>query len=388
MPPELATRARRLFAEQFGAPEPAGVAFAPGRVNLIGEHTDYNEGFVLPMAIDRGVVVAYRPRTDRVVDAYAAVFDQRAEIRLDGLRPGTSSGWSAYLAGVAWALETAGERLPGLDLAIDSDLPIGAGLASSAALEGALARAFSDAAGFAWDPIVMAQQCRRAEHEFVGVPCGLMDQLAATVSREGSAMLLDCRSLEITPVPIPEDTAVVIMDTGVRRALASGAYRERRTACEAAVAVLRSFAPRITALRDADAQLLEEARDRLDPVVYGRARHVVEENRRPAAMARALSKGDLSAAGRLMNESHASLRHLFEVSSVELDRITELARAHPACYGARMTGAGFGGCAIALVRRAGVNDFVKAVEGAYRREVSKAGTLFVPRAEAGARIVE
>ncbi len=382
MHPELAARARRLFRQHFGTPDPLGVAFAPGRVNLIGEHTDYNEGFVLPMGIDRGVAVAFRRRpAGRIIRAQAALLGETREIELGGLEPGRVTGWAAYVAGVAWVLARAGHQIPGLDLVIEADLPRGAGLSSSAALEVAVAHACCAAGDIPWDRVAMAKLCHQAENQFVGVPCGVMDQFAAAISEAGAATLLDCRSLETQSVPLPADVAVAIMDTGGRRELAASAYAERRATCEAAVAALRAVAPGVQALRDADRALLDRAGDRLDPVVYRRARHVIEENARPPAMAAALRAGDLRAAGRLMNESHASLRDLYEVSSPELDALTDRARAHPACFGSRMTGAGFGGCAIALVNRAGLESFLASVRVAAR-------AVFVSGAEAGARIVE
>ncbi len=386
MDPALALRVRRKFSDLYGSVTPR-VAFAPGRVNLIGEHTDYNEGFVLPMAIARGVAVAFRPRGDRRVRAHAAALGESCEIALDGLAPGSVAGWAGYVAGVAWALETSAERLPGMDLVIDADLTIGAGLSSSAALEVATARAFADAAGLSWDAVQMARLCRQAENEFVGVPCGLMDQFAAAASREGCATLLDCRSLETQAVPLPESAVVAVMDTGVRRELATSAYRDRRAACEAAVAVLRSVFPEVRALRDATGEMLDQLRGELDPVVYRRARHVVEESARPHAMAAAFQVGDLAAAGRLMNQSHVSLRDLYQVSSPELDSLTERARTNPACLGARMTGAGFGGCAIALVRREGAEDFLRTVEPVYRAQRHQGEAWFVTGAGEGARIV-
>jgi galactokinase len=384
--PEPAGRARRVFHDRLAA-APDVVAFGPGRVNLIGEHTDYNDGFVLPMALERGVAVACRRRSDRRLHAYAAQPDETQEISLDGLTPGGATGWLAYVAGVAWALERAGNALPGLDAVITSDLPVGAGLSSSAALEVATARALAHLAQLPWDPVSMARLCQRVEHEFVGVPCGLMDQLASAASREGCAMLLDCRSLETTFVPVPGTAAVVVMDTGVRRALVQSAYAERRAACEAAVAVLRQGNTRVRALRDVDRAQLEAARDRLDPLVFRRASHVVVENTRPPAMAAALDADNLDAAGRLMNDSHASLRDLYEVSCPELDLVCKLARAHPACFGARMTGAGFGGCGVALVQRDGGTAFVREVEAAYRARGPGGEAFFVTRPGAGARLV-
>ena len=387
MTPEPAHRARRLFHERVGA-APGVVAFGPGRVNLIGEHTDYNDGFVLPMALQRGVAIACRARADHRIHAYAAQPDEAREDSLDGLAPGRVTGWLAYVAGVAWALERAGHRLPGCDVVITSDLPIGAGLSSSAALEVATARAMAAVAGLAWDAVAMARLCQQVENAFVGVPCGLMDQLASATSREGSATLLDCRSLETEFVPVPADAAVVVMDTGVRRALVQSAYAERRAACEAAVTVLRESNPGVRALRDADRAMLAAARGRMDPVVFRRASHVVAENVRPPAMAAALRANDLAAAGRLMNDSHASLRDLYEVSCPELDLVCELSRAHPACHGARMTGAGFGGCAVALVRQDGAEAFAREIESAYRTRGPRGEPFFVTGPGHGARLVE
>ncbi len=379
-------RVRSRFAELYGSPAPR-LAFAPGRVNLIGEHTDYNEGFVFPMAITRGVAVAFRARADRRLRAHATSFQESREVELDGLAPRSVPGWLGYVAGVAWALEAQGARLPGLDLVIDSDLPVGAGLSSSAALEVAIARAFAAAGDLPWEPIPMATQCRRAETEFVGVPCGLMDQFASAASREGCATVLDCRTLETEAVAMPEGAVVAVMDTGVRRELARSAYQDRRAACDAAVAALRRRFPDVHALRDATLEMLDRIRETLDPVVYRRARHVVEENLRPRAMAGALRAGDLAAAGRLMNESHASLRDQYQVSSPELDALTESARAHPACFGARMRGAGFGGCAIALVRREGADDLLRAVEASYRSRGRRGEAWFVTPPAGGARIL-
>ncbi len=385
--PAPAEHARRLFQERMGGP-PTAVAFGPGRVNLIGEHTDYNDGFVLPMALERGVAVACRPRTDRRIRAYAAQPDETREISLAGMSRDHIDGWLAYVAGVAWALERAGSALQGLDIVITSDLPIGAGLSSSAALEVASARAIAEVAGLPWNPVAMARLCQWVENEFVGVPCGLMDQLASAASHEGAATLLDCRSLETAFVPVPQAVVVVVMDTGVRRALVQSAYAERRAACEAAVAVLRERAPRVRALRDVDQAMLEAAHDRLDPLVFRRASHVVAENDRPPAMATALRANDLAAAGWLMNDSHASLRDLYQVSCPELDLVCELARAHRACLGARMTGAGFGGCAVALVWRDHGDAFVRQVETAYRAQGPGGEPFFMTRPGGGARLVD
>jgi galactokinase len=375
---------RQRFNESFGEP-PAGVALAPGRVNLIGEHTDYNDGFVLPMAIDRHTAVAFRRRDDRVLRAAARAFPGSREIQLDGLEPGIA-GWAGYVAGVAWALEGAGHAVRGVDLLVDGNVPMGAGLSSSAALELATARALAAASDIEWNPVEMAKLGQKAESGFVGMNCGLMDQLASAACREGCALLLDCRSLESEAVELPGDVRVVVMDTGARRELVGSAYNARRASCESAVETVRRHHPGVRALRDVTADQLEALRRELDAETYRRARHVVVENLRPVAFAEALRNGDRTGAGCLMNESHASLRDLYDVSSRELDRITELAREHPACYGARLTGAGFGGCAIALVAADGAESFSAEVHGAYRSEIDLPSAFFVCRPSAGAHL--
>jgi len=235
----------------------------------------------------------------------------------------------------------------------------------------------------------MAKLSQHAENAYVGMRCGIMDQYAAAAALEGSALLLDCRSLQVRQVPVPDHAMVVVMDTGSRRGLTGSTYNERRASCEAAVRALSALKPGLRALRDVDDALLQAGRERLDATTYARAAHVVAESLRPRAMAKAFEKGDLETAGRLMDESHASLRDLYEVSSPELDLITELARAHPACYGARLTGAGFGGCAVALVRTSAAADFVAEVAAAYRarRPDLSSSALFGCRPSAGARLV-
>ncbi len=226
-----------------------GVALAPGRVNLIGEHTDYNDGYVLPMAIDRHVGVAFAARADRVLRARAAAFGESVELELDRIAPGIA-GWFGYVAAVAWALERDGHRVRGVDLWIEGDVPLGAGLSSSAALELAVARAFAASSGLEWDPVAMARCCQRAENDFVGVQCGLMDQLAAAACEENAALLIDCRTLETESVALPAAAAVVVMDTGVRRSLADSEYNQRRAACDAAVAAIAEHFPTVRSLRD------------------------------------------------------------------------------------------------------------------------------------------
>jgi galactokinase len=384
----LARETAAAFRTCFGR-RPAGVAVAPGRVNLIGDHTDYNDGFVLPMALGLGVACAFSPRDDARLRVHSAAHEQTQEAALPDLRPPGGSSFFAYVAGVAFALQEARHRLRGLDALVAGNLPVGAGLSSSAAIELAAARAFASVSALDWEPVAMARLCQRAENVYVGMNCGLMDQYTSSAARAGAALLLDCRSLEARAVPLPEDATVVIMDTGSRRGLAGSAYNDRRRACEAAVRALAALRPGIRALRDVDETLLEQGRSLLDAETYSRAAHVVAENFRPVAMAGALERGDLLAAGQLMDASHASLRDLYAVSSPELDLMTDLARGHPACFGARLTGAGFGGCAVALVRSREAADFASRVAGAYRaKRPDLAGALFVCSPASGARLID
>ncbi|HEY0015848.1 MAG TPA: galactokinase [Longimicrobium sp.] len=369
----------QTFTERFGG-APALVARAPGRVNLIGEHTDYNDGFVLPMAIDRAVWIALRPRADSVVRIRSLDFDEECEFDLAHL---ASSGtqWIDYVQAVAWVLQKRKRDLGGWEGVAAGDVPIGAGLSSSAALELAAARAFATLSGMPWDAREMALAAQRAENEWIGVQCGIMDQMISAAGEEGYALLIDCRSLETRAVPVPADTAVVILDTATRRGLVDSAYNDRRAHCETAAALLE-----VPALRDVDLATFAANEDRLEPLIRRRARHVVTENERTLQAADALRRGDAEEMGRLMNASHASLRNDFEVSRRELDVMVELAQAHPACYGARMTGAGFGGCAVALVRREGADKFARTVAAAYEQVIGLTPRLYVCSATAGASV--
>ena len=380
-------RLRDRFASLFGAGGRPLVAVAPGRVNLIGEHTDYNDGWVLPMAIDRCAGVAAAVRPGGTLRAHAVAFSETREVAIDELEPPGGAHWLSYVAGVAWAMRSAGLEVPGADLELDGDVPLGSGLSSSAAVEMAVARALCALAGAPWEPLAMARLGQRVEGEFVGVKGGMMDQYTAVFGRAGHALLLDCRTLEAEPVPLPEAAVVVVMDTGAPRSLAGSAYNDRSRSCRLAVEAIRTLAPEVRALRDVDEGLLEVARGRMGEVELKRARHVVAESRRPLAMAEALRRGDLAAAGRLMNDSHASLRELYEVSSAELDLFTELARRHPACHGARLTGAGFGGCAIALVEAGGAEAFMVEVHAGYRERFDLPSAVFVCRPSSGARLL-
>lgn len=361
------------------------LAMAPGRVNLIGEHTDYNDGYVLPVAIDRYVTVAFSARADESLRGYSIDFDEERSATFDELTPCSGPPtWFDYVAGVVWVFLQENVQLRGMDFVVSGDVPIGAGLSSSAALELALARALISVSDVAWDGERAARAGQRVENDYIGVHSGIMDQMAAALSRDGAAMLLDCRDLSVESVRIPESLGVVVMDTGTRRSLAGSAYNERRASCERATRAVADGNSAITALRDVTETALNASRSRMSETDYRRALHVVRENARVLEMARALEREDVSAIHELMRQSHASLRDLYEVSSPELDRVVSIATSHPACRGARMTGAGFGGCAVALV--SAEPDVVADFTAQIRREYG-AGDVYVCHAVGGARIV-
>ncbi|MBN1138024.1 MAG: galactokinase [Anaerolineae bacterium] len=374
----LASEVAGAFRHVFGY-QPARLYRAPGRVNLIGEHTDYNDGFVLPMAIDRAVWLAAAPRSDRQVRLRAVTLERDDVFELDDLRPSREAHWANYVRGVLAMLELAGHRLAGLDLAYAGDVPIGAGLSSSAAVEMAVAAAARDLFALDLPLLELARLSQRAEQQFAGTRCGLMDQLISAVGQEGQAMLIDCRALTWQPVPLPRDAAVIVCDTSKRRGLADSAYNERRAQCEEGARRLD-----VPALRDLDVATFEARSKELPPVLRRRCRHVVHENDRTLRAAEALRRGDLHAFGRLMSESHTSLRDLYEVSCEELDLMAALAQSQPGCWGARMTGAGFGGCAVALVDLPAVETFTHNVVAVYRRQTLRTPVLYVCRASAGA----
>jgi len=379
--PLTARDAAEQFARRFGGP-PLLVVRAPGRVNLIGEHTDYNDGFVLPLAIDRAIWIALRPRDDRRVLVHSVDNDQTAEFSLDELKH-TDDGWPEYLKGTAWSLQDAGHTLGGWEGVLLGDVPIGAGLSSSAALEMATARAFAAVGDLDWDPATMAKLGQRAENQWVGVQCGIMDQLISATGQAGHAVLIDCRSLGIRPVPLPEGLAVVVLDTSTRRGLVDSAYNERRSQCESAAEFFQ-----VPALRDVDFERFLESAGGLDDTTRRRAMHVVTENDRTLQAAEAMRRGDARALGTLMNKSHESLRDDYEVSSDALNAMVEAALAHEACYGARMTGAGFGGCAVAVVDAEQGDQFAAATAERYAQQTGHEPAIYVCRATDGAAVVE
>lgn len=358
---------------------------APGRVNLIGEHTDYNDGFVLPMAIDRETVVAIAPRNDRILRIWSLNLDDAREVDLDSLGPGRRGEWIDYAVGMATVLKAKGVALTGADIALRSDVGIGSGLSSSAALEIALGTALSAVAGSPMDRLSLALAGQTAEHEYVGIQCGIMDQFTSAHALKDHAILLDCRSYEAKQIPLGlRDCRIVICDSRVKHNLASSEYNRRRQDCHSGVRLLSAALPGIRALRDVTPGQLETHRALLPEIVYRRCRHVVGENDRTLKAAEALSSGDAAAMGRLMSASHASLRDDYEVSCRELDLLVESALAQPGVLGARMTGGGFGGCTVNLVKQQNLDDFCRKVAHDYQAQTQIVPEIFPVSAAAGA----
>ena len=359
---------------------------APGRVNLIGEHTDYNDGFVLPMAIERETVAAAAPRSDRTVRAHSLNLGESAGFDLDAPGERRRGNWLDYVEGVARILDGGdGARLAGADLAILSDVPLGAGLSSSASLEISVGLALAALSGADTGGVRLALAGQRAEHEYVGTKCGIMDQFTAAMARAGHALLVDCRTLEATHIPF--DTAevvVAICDTNVKHELSTSEYNRRREECEQGVRGLRAVLPSIRALRDVSAEEFERHAGVLPETVRRRCRHVVTENARTLAAAAALGRGDLTELGRLMNLSHASLRDDYEVSCAELDALAEIALSLDGVLGSRMTGGGFGGSTVSLVRRGALDEFKEVTAQEYARRAGIETTILVSEAGAGA----
>jgi galactokinase len=373
----------RRFAEIFGE-EPAAVVRAPGRVNLIGEHTDYNDGYVLPVAIDRSVLVAAAPRDDRQVVICALDFGESVEFSLDDIEHDQAQAWSNYQRGVAYFLEEQGIELPGLNAVIVGDVPIGSGLSSSAAVEVSMAYTWQVLAGFQLSRVELALLCQRAENEFVGMNCGIMDQFVSALGRRDHALLIDCRSLDHQPVPLPTGVAIVVADTMKRRGLVDSEYNTRRRECEEGVRILQRYLPEVKALRDVSVAQFEAQSSKLKaPNVRRRCRHIVYENERVLNSVAALQAGDLVAFGQLMNESHISLRDDYQVSCAELDVMAEAAWRVDGVYGSRMTGAGFGGCTVSLVAEEAIEDFRLQVAATYQEATGIVPQIYVCRAEDG-----
>ena len=383
-PPDAALHAKvtAAFVAHFGS-APDLVARAPGRVNLIGEHTDYNDGFVLPCAIGPATMVAAKLRTDGDVRIIAVdfkgatdAFNLNAPITRNAAQP-----WADYIRGMVHALQNAGHRLTGADLAITGNLPQGAGLSSSASLEVAVGQAMLALADVKPDLTALAQTAQMAECDFVGTKCGIMDQLISARGKAGHALLIDCRSLSLTDVSVPEDVAIMIVHSGVTRGLVDGAYNERRAQCEAAAQTMG-----VKALRDADMAMLEAAG--LDNVTHIRARHVISENQRTRDAATALAGADLQTLGKLMAESHASMRDDFEITVPAIDSLVALLQSAIGPEGgARMTGGGFGGACVAILAASRVVEVTAAAEAGYQTPDGQKPLIMVERAGPGVSLM-
>ena len=361
----------------------ARVYRAPGRINLIGEHTDYNDGFVMPAAIKFYVWIAIAPRNDRKLLLHSINFSETVEIDLQaGVEP--RNHWSDYVSGVAVILEQAGHHLQGANLLIRGDVPVGSGLSSSAAIEVASGLALLENSGLDVHRLELVQLCRRAENDFVGARVGIMDQFISGCGQAGHALMLDCRSLEYRLLPLPPEVSLVVCNTMVKHELASSEYNTRRAECEEGVRLLSGSLPGIRALRDVSLAELEARAGMLPEIIYKRCRHVITEDARVSEAAAALEKGDLETFGALMAGSHRSLRDDYEVSCAELDLMVELAAQQEGVYGERMTGGGFGGCTINLVRVDAVDEFQSRIGAAYEKSTGLAPQIFVSPAAEGA----
>ncbi|MBV9271106.1 MAG: galactokinase [Candidatus Eremiobacteraeota bacterium] len=369
-----------IHRARYGA-EPL-VAVAPGRVNLIGEHTDYNDGFVFPIAIDRYTAVAVTPRDDDTVVAYSTAFNEETTLSLGDVRERQPRDWSAYLKGIAFSLLDSGCELSGCDLTIGSDVPLGAGLSSSASFEVATGSALLASSNVSMDPVDLALAAQRSEHEYVGIRCGIMDQLAVSVSEAGYAMLLDCRTLQRREIAMPRQWCVAVCDSLTRHQLAGSEYNDRRRDCETAAQTMG-----VPALRDATMDDLERVRARLDDRVFRRAKHVIAENDRTLDAAQALADADGKNFGDLMAASHESLRTLYEVSTPELDELVQICSTVAGVFGARMTGGGFGGSVVALLQRDAAEELARRLAMAFYAPREETSAVFIVEPAAGARLV-
>ncbi len=373
-----------LHRQKFRPETPVRVFAAPGRVNLIGEHTDYNEGYVFPMTLDFYTYVAISRRDDRQVHVYSQNYDQEYLFSLDDNQK-RRGHWSDYVAGVAHMLEASGRRLPGADLFIYSDVPVGSGLSSSAALEVSSALAFLSLWDEKMNGLELARLCQRAENQFVGMNCGIMDQFISIHGGEEKALFLDCRSLDYQLVPLPcKDVRIIVCNTMVKHELGASQYNIRRAECEQGVLLLKKYYPQIESLRDVSIAQFVAISDRLPEALRKRCRHVVMENERTLAAAESLQAGDLQRFGLLMNASHESLRDDYEVSCSELDAMVDIARQLPGCLGARMTGGGFGGCTVNLVRYSETENFCEEIEKQYFKRTQLHPKIYVTKPAAGA----
>ena len=383
----LTTHITAEFQSHYGRP-PRWIVAAPGRVNVIGEHTDYNDGFVLPMAIERYAIMAAAPSTAHgAINIFDAHFRETATIDISGPVTRGLPKWSNYIRGVLAGFQKRGEKIPALDVAFMSTVPLGGGLSSSAALEVCTATLVEAATGREIDPVEKALIAQTAEHEFAGVPCGIMDQFISALGREGHLLLLDCRTRQTELVPMNDlSVELLVINTNVKHELGSGEYAQRRAQCEAAAKILG-----VRSLRDASPDQLEQAKSKLSPVVYARARHVIGEIERTVHAAEGIRQSNWPTVGQLMYASHYSLRDDYAVSCKELDVVVELAEdigIVGGVYGCRMTGGGFGGCCVALVKTGAVDSITREIAKHYRESTGIEASIFSSRPAAGAMIIK
>jgi len=374
----IARQVLNRFEKEFGSGSVPRLFQAPGRVNLIGDHTDYNDGFVLPAAVDRHIVVAAAPRKDNRVNVYALDVKQRDRFDLNAIDKHPNNNWCNYIRGTAWSLQKDGHRFRGMDAVFAGDVPIGAGMSSSAALEISTGYAMLQLSGIKIDRLQLALAAQQAENEFVGIRCGIMDQFISCLGQKGHALMIDCRDLNHRRVPIPPDAVLTVVDSGVQRGLMDMEYNTRRAECETAAQHFH-----VKALRDVDEETFRKKANDLSPVVRRRARHVVTENARTLTGADTLEKGDLQRFGQLMIASHTSLRDDFEVSRSELDLLVDMAVNTKGVYGARLTGAGFGGCVIALATQDAVDTLSAAVFKKYAPATGREPSVYLCSASDG-----
>jgi galactokinase len=389
----LETTLIETFRQKFGT-EPAFIARAPGRVNLLGEHVDYNDGFVLPAAIDRATYLAFSLADSDESTLWAADFDQKAVFSPATLTAKTQPDgsplpeWACYPAGVMWSLHEAGLKTPALNAVFSSNVPRGSGLSSSASVELAFGVAWQQLGGWQQSPMELARLGQKAENQYVGVNCGIMDQFASACGETDKLLYLDCRSLTWQTVALPPSVTIIVADTTVRRKLTSGEYNQRRNACEEAVRLLKADLPGITALRDVSVADFNRFSSKLPAEVEKRARHVVEEVERSRQAIPLLESGNLARFGELMNECHTSLRDLYEVSCPELEVMVAVAQTLPGCFGARLTGAGFGGCTVNLVAREAAEAFARTLAAGYESQTGLHPEIYICHASAGAGLIK
>ena len=378
----LLKRFKEVFQEEAEL-----ICKSPGRINIIGEHTDYNEGFVLPTAIDKAIYVAIRKRDDQKLRLYAADFEQLFEVPLDLIAP-TTLGWPNYILGVVQQIVDRKLEISGFDLYIDGDIPVGAGLSSSAAVECATGFGLNALFELGLDRVEIAKMGQLAEHTYAGVKCGIMDQFASILSKEGHVIRLDCRDLSYTYVPLAlGDYEIVLLNTNVKHALASSAYNDRRASCETAVALVQQKYPEVNSLRDVSQGMLEEMVKAVDSDAYTKAKFVIEENERLATACAALEAGDIEALGAQMFRAHQGLSLEYEVSCPELDFLVDQAKAFPEVLGARMMGGGFGGCTINIVKKGFAKELAELLAPEYQAQFNLQLTPIFVHTDHGSNLV-